>query len=296
MTSPHISVMVQEVLYWLYPEEGNIYVDCTVGGGGHSKAILEKLKGKVKILGIDRDEEALKIARAELKRHARQIILRKGNFRDLSVILAEEGIEKVDGVLYDLGLSTIQLDNPGRGFSFRYDAPLDMRVDRGQFLTAAHLVKQLSAEELGDIFFRLGQERWAKRVAEFVVRERRVHPIETTSDLVKVIEKAIPARVRTRRKIHFATKIFQALRIQVNRELENIRESLICCFNLVRRKGRICVISYHSLEDKIVKEEFRKRNGDGINILTKKVIKPSQEEIRKNPRARSAKLRSAEIR
>ncbi|MCK4495391.1 MAG: 16S rRNA (cytosine(1402)-N(4))-methyltransferase, partial [Candidatus Aminicenantes bacterium] len=151
-------------------------------------------------------------------------------------------------------------------------------------------------EELGDIFFRLGQERWAKRVAQFVVQERRVHPIETTSDLVKVIRKAIPARVRTKRKIHFATKIFQALRIQVNQELENIRESLSDSFNLVRRKGRICVIGYHSLEDRIVKEEFKKRNGSGIRILTKKVVKPSQNEIRKNPRARSAKLRSAEIR
>jgi len=296
MTSSHIPVMVQEVLSWLHPEEGNIYVDCTVGGGGHSKVILEKLKGKVKILGIDRDEEALKIARAELKGYAGQIILRKGNFRDLSVILAEEGIEKVDGVLYDLGLSTIQLDNPGRGFSFRYDGPLDMRMDRGEFLTAAHLVKQLSAGELGDIFFRLGQERWAKRVAEFLVRERRIHPIETTSDLVRVIEKAIPAGVRTKGKIHFATRIFQALRIQVNQELENIRESLSASFNLVRRKGRICVISYHSLEDRIVKEEFKKRSGSEIRILTKKVVKPSQEEIRKNPRARSAKLRSAEIR
>ena len=295
MRSSHIPVMVQEVLYWLHPEEGNVYVDCTVGGGGHSKAILEKLKGKVKILGIDRDEDALKIARAELKGYPTQIILRKRNFRDLSLILEEEGIEKADGVLYDLGLSAIQLDDPRRGFSFRFDGPLDMRMDRSQSLTAAHLLRQLPGDELGDILFRLGQERWAKRIAEFLVQERRVHPIETTSDLVRVIRKAIPARVRTKRKIHFATKIFQALRIQVNQELENIRESLICCFNLVRRQGRICFISYHSLEDRIVKEEFKKRSGSGITILTKKVIKPSQEEIRKNPRARSARLRTAEI-
>jgi len=295
MTSSHIPVMVQEVLCWLHPEENSVYVDCTVGGGGHSKAILEKLKGKINILGIDRDEEALKIARAELGRYGEQVMLRQRNFRDLSVVLAEEGIGKVDGAFYDLGLSTIQLDDPRRGFSFRYDGPLDMRMDRSQSLTAAHLLRQLPGEELGDIFFRLGQERWAKRVAQFVVQERRVHPIETTSDLVEVIRKAIPARVRTKRKIHFATKIFQALRIQVNQELENIRESLICCFDLVRRQGRICFISYHSLEDRIVKEEFKKRDGTTVRILTKKVIKPSQEEIRKNPRARSARLRTAEV-
>ncbi len=295
MTSPHIPVMVQEVLYWLHPEEGSVYVDCTIGGGGHSKAILEKLKGKVNILGIDRDEETLKIARTELGRYDEQVMLRHRNFRDLSVVLAEEGIEKVDGVFYDLGLSTIQLDDPRRGFSFRYDSLLDMRMDRSQSLTAAHLVRQLPGEELEDIFFRLGQERWAKRVAQFVVQERRANPIETTSDLVEVIRKAIPAKVRTKRKIHFATKIFQALRIQVNQELEGIRESLVRCFDVVRKQGRICLISYHSLEDRIVKEEFKKKDGLTVRILTKKVIKPSQEEIRRNPRARSARLRTAEV-
>ncbi len=295
MTSPHVPVMVQEVLHWLRPQEGKTYVDCTVGGGGHSKAILDKLRGKTRILGIDRDGVALEITRAELEIYRDQIILRKGNFRNLASILQEEGISKADGILYDLGLSTIQLDDPGRGFSFRYDAPLDMRMDRTEALTAAHLLRQLSTQEIGDIFFRLGQERWAKRIAEFVTKERRSHPITTTLDLVKITEKAIPARVRTKRRIHFATKVFQALRIAINQELDNLRESLPCSLDLVRKKGRVCVISYHSLEDRIVKNEFREAAEGRVKILTKKVIKPSQEEIRRNPRARSAKMRCVEL-
>ncbi|RLE07470.1 16S rRNA (cytosine(1402)-N(4))-methyltransferase [Candidatus Aerophobetes bacterium] len=291
---PHCPVMTEEVLYWLNPKPGGLYVDCTLGAGGHSRSILEKTNGQAKILGIDWDEEALRIAKEKLNDYKHQIVLIRENFKNLPQILKEEKIEKVDGILYDLGVSSMQLDAPKRGFSFRYTAPLDMRMDTGQKLTAAHLVNQLSKKELENIFLNLGEERWARRVAEFIIQERKNHPLETTRDLVETIRKAIPAKVRQKRKIHFATKIFQALRIKVNAELENLKSGLEASFNLLQRGGRICVISYHSLEDRIVKEEFKRRKGKEICILTKKVIKPSFQEIKTNPRARSAKLRAAE--
>jgi 16S rRNA (cytosine1402-N4)-methyltransferase len=291
---PHRPVMAKEVLYWLNPKVGGVYVDCTLGAGGHTQALLEKTNGQVKIVGIDWDEEALKIAREQLGDYKEQIILIKENFKNLLQILKKEKIEKVDGILYDLGVSSMQLDTPERGFSFRYLAPLDMRMDTGQKLTASHLVNQLPEKELEDIFFRLGEERWARRVAKFIIQERKNHPLRTTRELVEITRKAIPAEVRRKRRIHFATKIFQALRIRVNAELENLKSSLEVSFDLLWRGGRICIISYHSLEDRIVKEEFKKREKKKINILTKKVIKPSFQEIKTNPRARSAKMRVGE--
>jgi len=291
---PHRPVMAKEVLYWLNPKPGGLYVDCTLGAGGHTQAILEKTNGQVKIVGIDRDEEALSIAREQLCDYREQLILIKDNFKKLPQILKERKIERVDGILYDLGVSSMQMDTPERGFSFRYLAPLDMRMDTGQKLTASHLVNQLPERELEDIFFKLGEERWARRVAKFIVQERRNHPLGTTGDLVEIIRRAIPSEVRRKRRIHFATKVFQALRIKVNAELENLRSGLEVSFDLLRKGGRICVISYHSLEDRIIKEEFKKREGEKINILTKKIIKPSFQEITANPRARSAKMRVAE--
>jgi len=291
---PHRPVMAKEVLYWLNPKPGGLYVDCTLGAGGHTQAILEKTNGQVKIVGIDRDEEALSIAREQLCDYREQLILIKDNFKKLPQILKERKIERVDGILYDLGVSSMQMDTPERGFSFRYLAPLDMRMDTGQKLTASHLVNQLPERQLEDIFFKLGEERWARRVAKFIVQERRNHPLGTTGDLVEIIRRAIPSEVRRKRRIHFATKVFQALRIKVNAELENLRSGLEVSFDLLRKGGRICVISYHSLEDRIIKEEFKKREGEKINILTKKIIKPSFQEITANPRARSAKMRVAE--
>lgn len=269
-------------------------MDCTVGAGGHSRAILDEMRGNARIIGIDRDEEALKIASQELREYKEQATLIKANFKDLPQILKEENIGLLDGIIYDLGLSSMQLDSPERGFSFRWTAPLDMRMNSSQALTAAHLVGELSQKELEDIFFELGEERWARRIAKFIVEERRENPIRTTLNLLEVMRRAIPAKFRRGRRTHFATRVFQALRIKVNEELENLRVSLSYSFDLLQKKGRVCVISYHSLEDRIVKEKFNEAKEKKLHILTKKVIKPSKKEVRINARARSAKLRVAE--
>lgn len=286
--------MLREVLCWLNIREGGVYLDCTIGAGGHSKAILEKMQGKVRIIGIDQDEEALKIASQELKEYEEQVTLIKANFEDLPQILKEQNVGLLDGIIYDLGLSSMQLDSQTRGFSFRWTAPLDMRMDSSRALTAAHLVSELSQKELEDIFFELGEERWARRVAKFIIEERRENPIRTTSNLLEVMRRAIPAKFRRGRRTHFATRVFQALRIKVNEELENLRVSLSYSFDLLQKNGRVCVISYHSLEDRIVKEKFNEAKEKKLHILTKKVIKPSKKEVRINIRARSAKLRVAE--
>lgn len=286
--------MLREVLCWLNIREGGVYLDCTIGAGGHSRAILDEMRGKVRIIGIDRDEEALKIASQELKGYEEQVTLIKANFEDLPQILKEQNVGLLDGIIYDLGLSSMQLDSQTRGFSFRWTAPLDMRMNSSQALTAAHLVSELSQKELEDIFFELGEERWARRVAKFIVEERRQNPIRTTSNLLEVMRRAIPAKFRRGRRTHFATRVFQALRIKVNEELENLRVSLSYSFDLLQKNGRVCVISYHSLEDRIVKEKFNEAKEKKLHILTKKVIKPSKKEVRTNARARSAKLRVAE--
>jgi len=286
--------MLKEVIWWLNIREGGVYLDCTVGAGGHSRAILDEMRGKVRIIGIDRDEEALKIASQELKEYRKQTTLIKANFKELPQILKEENVGLVNGIIYDLGLSSMQLDSQTRGFSFRWTAPLDMRMDSSQALTAAHLVGELSQKELEDIFFELGEERWARRIAKFIVEERRQNPIKTTSNLLEVMRRAVPAKFRRGRRTHFATRVFQALRIKVNEELENLRVSLSYSFDLLQKEGRVCVISYHSLEDRIVKQKFNEAKEEKLNILTKKVIRPSKKEVRINPRARSARLRVAE--
>ena len=286
--------MLKEVIWWLNIREGGVYLDCTVGAGGHSRAILDEMRGKVRIIGIDRDEEALKIASQELKEYRKQTTLIKANFKELPQILKEENVGLVNGIIYDLGLSSMQLDSQTRGFSFRWTAPLDMRMDSSQALTAAHLVGELSQKELEDIFFELGEERWARRIAEFIVKERRQNPIKTTSNLLEAMRRAVPAKFRRGRRTHFATRVFQALRIKVNEELENLRVSLSYSFDLLQKEGRVCVISYHSLEDRIVKQKFNEAKEEKLNILTKKVIRPSKKEVRINARARSAKLRVAE--
>ena len=286
--------MLKEVIWWLNIREGGVYLDCTVGAGGHSRAILDEMRGKVRIIGIDRDEEALKIASQELKEYRKQTTLIKANFKELPQILKEENVGLVNGIIYDLGLSSMQLDSQTRGFSFRWTAPLDMRMDSSQALTAAHLVGELSQKELEDIFFELGEERWARRIAEFIVEERRQNPIKTTSNLSEVMRRAVPAKFRRGRRTHFATRVFQALRIKVNEELENLKVSLSYSFDLLQKEGRVCVISYHSLEDRIVKQKFNEAKEEKLNILTKKVIRPSKKEVKINPRARSARLRVAE--
>ncbi len=286
--------MLKEVIWWLNIRERGVYLDCTVGAGGHSRAILDEMRGKVRIIGIDRDEEALNIASQELKEYRKQTTLIKANFKELPQVLKEENVGLVNGIIYDLGLSSMQLDSQTRGFSFRWTAPLDMRMDSSQALTAAHLVGELSQKELENILFELGEERWARRIAEFIVEERRQNPIKTTSNLLEVMRRAVPAKFRRGRRTHFATRVFQALRIKVNEELENLKVSLSYSFDLLQKEGRVCVISYHSLEDRIVKQKFNEAKEEKLNILTKKVIRPSKKEVRTNPRARSARLRVAE--
>ncbi len=290
----HIPVMVEEVLHWLNPQEGKIYVDCTVGCGGHTLAVLQKMSGKVRIIGIDWDEDALKIARERLQEYKEKVTLIRANFVDIQNILEEQKIKKVDGFLFDLGLCSLQVNNPERGFSFRYEGPLDMRMDKREKITAADVVNKLSKNELTEVLLKLGEERWAKRMAEFIVEERKKKPICSTKELVDVLKKAVPAKFRRGGRIHFATRAFQALRIAVNRELENLEIALNKAVDLLEKGGRICVISYHSLEDRIVKNKFKKMEGKRLHMLTSKVVGPSREEVRRNPKSRSARLRVAE--
>ena len=305
----HIPVMLREVLSFLQPQRGQTFVDCTIGGGGHAREIVKQLLPNGKLIGIDRDEEALKAASDYLNEFSENVILEKGNFADLGTIVQDMGISAVDGILLDLGVSSRQLESAERGFSFRYDAPLDMRMNRTEAVTARELVNSLSERRLAELIWRLGEERWAKRIAKLIVEGRARRPIETTSQLAAIVRSAIPAAARTRR-IDAATRTFQAFRIAVNRELESLQAGLDAAVELLGQGGRACVLSYHSLEDRIVKESFVRYAGKcvcprsmpvcvcgaekRIKILTKRPIVASEEEVRANPRARSAKLRAAE--
>ncbi|MHB0913014.1 MAG: 16S rRNA (cytosine(1402)-N(4))-methyltransferase RsmH [Armatimonadota bacterium] len=304
MPDYHKPVMLAEVLEYLRPASGNTVIDCTVGGGGHSIEIVKRiLPGK--LIGIDRDDEALAAAADRLKDFKQHVILEKGNFGDLEAIARKHDIQAVDGVLFDLGVSSRQLEAAERGFSFRYDAPLDMRMDTSQRLTAEELVNTVSEKHLMEIIRDYGEERWAKRIARFIVERR---PVRTTGELVEAITAAVPAGAR--KGIHPATRTFQAIRIAVNRELESLQAGLDAAIGLLAEGGRVCILSYHSLEDRIVKDTFARFAGrctcppglpvcacgaeKELKILTKKPVTPTKEEIGDNPRARSAKLRAAE--
>ena len=292
--SLHVPVMVEEVVNYLCPHEGGVYVDCTLGTGGHSLALLKKTGGNIKLIGIDWDEEALTLSGERLRDYRDNVRLERANFAHLAAVLEGEGIRKVNGLLYDLGVSSLQLDNGSRGFSFLKEAPLDMRMDRRSTVTAAHIVNTLSQGELGDILWRLGEERWAKRMAIFIVEERKKSFISTTKELVEILKRAVPAKCRRGKRTHFATRSFQALRIAVNQELQNLEKSLSEAIGVLSPGGRMCVISYHSLEDTIVKRTYKQVEGKELAILTRKVVRPSFQEMRANPRSRSAKLRVAE--
>lgn len=298
----HIPVLVEEVMTLLQCEPGRTYVDATLGGGGHALEILRQTSPSGIVIGLDWDEEAVSEAKKALTPFAERVKIFRENFIYLPELLREMKIEQVDGILLDLGLSSLQLEKEGRGFSFREEGPLDMRMDQRLDQTASYLANRLSADELKDILHKYGEERWAKRIARAIVRERERNSIETTQRLRAIAHHAIPRRYHPR-KIDPATKTFQALRIKVNDELENLRKVLDTGWRLLRKGGRMCVISFHSLEDRMVKETFRKleRGGDEgsspgsvLRIITKKPVTPSQEEQRKNPRSRSAKLRCAE--
>ncbi len=293
----HLPVLVEEVLSYFNFRPGGIYVDATVGAGGHARRILEKSSPTGKLIGLDWDASAIARAKQTLGSFGERFQLVKKNFRDLKEVLNSLSIPAVDGILMDLGVSSEQLDNPERGFSFRWDAPLDMRMDQESPLTAQEMIRRLSVEDMDRILRELGEERWASRIAKAIARQRQRRPLRTTGELVAIIRKAIPP-YRTR--LHPATRTFQALRIAVNEELANLEAFLKDCPGLLKPGGRIGIISFHSLEDRIVKTCFREwgKRKEGENplfrILTPKPVVPSMEEIRSNPRARSARLRVAE--
>jgi 16S rRNA (cytosine1402-N4)-methyltransferase len=287
----HIPVLVEEVMTFLRCEAGRTYVDATLGGGGHASEILKRTAPDGVLIGMEWDEDALFEATRTLKPFGDRVRIFRENFIQLPDLMKDES---VDGILLDLGLSSIQLEKEGRGFSFRGDSPLDMRMDQRLDQTAADLVNRLSLEELEYIISHYGEERWAKRIARAIIQEREREPIRTTEALRRVVYRAIPKRFHSRR-IDPATRTFQALRIKVNEELENLKKILDAGWKILKRGGRICIISFHSLEDRMVKETFRRLEKESeMRILTKKPVTPSEEEQKRNPRSRSAKLRCAE--
>ncbi len=286
----HEPVLPSVVVQVLRPGPGKTIVDGTVGLGGHAEILLQS---GAQVVGIDRDPEALDIARRRLSGWGSQVALVQGDFRALPVLLAEAGIASPDGVLFDLGVSSLQLDSPQRGFSFRAEGPLDMRMGPGATTTAAELVNNLSEKELADILWELGEERFARRIARRVVKERRGEPIRTTTEFASLVARCYPRR---RQRIHPATRTFQALRMAVNEERQALERGLEAAVAVLSPGGRLCVISFHSLEDRLVKHSFRRWEKEGrLQVLTTKPVRPLPEEVAENPRARSAKLRAAEV-
>ncbi len=304
----HKPVLLKETVEGLNIKENGIYVDGTIGGAGHSIEIVNRLTTG-KLIGIDQDTNALNKANEVLKDHLDKVVLVHDNYVNIESILLNLGIEKVDGVLLDLGVSSHQLDERERGFSYHKDARLDMRMDNTQKFSAWDVVNTYSERELERIIWEYGEERWAKRIAQFIVNERRKKSIDTTLQLVDIIKNAIPKKVRMEGQ-HPAKKTFQAIRIEVNKELEVLKLAIPSINKVLNKGGRLCIITFHSLEDRIVKETFKELNKDCIcppefpicvcdkkrelKIITKKPIIPAEKEIAENPRARSAKLRIGE--
>lgn len=296
MVRYHTPVMLEELLNYLDLSCGDAIVDATIGTGGHSVAILERILPGGRLIGIDRDAESLNIARERLLEFGGSCRFMHDNFKDIDRILTSLNIRQVDAVLFDLGISSFQLENPQRGFSFQYEGPLDMRLDRTSFICAYDLVNNLNEEEISTLLWNFGQERWHNRIAHLLVEERKRHPIATTCQLADIVVKAIPYRYRCRYyRIHPATRTFQAVRIAVNRELEVLENAVNKAVDSLKEKGRICVVSFHSLEDRTIKQTFRKLAAEGkINIITPKPLVPGRAETRDNPSSRSAKLRVAQ--
>jgi 16S rRNA (cytosine1402-N4)-methyltransferase len=310
----HTPVLPAEVLTALQPQPGGRYIDGTVGGGGHAATLLHRIQPDGRLLGIDADPAAIQAARANFASRSDTIsseayTLCQGHFDEIGDLARTYGFEGVDGILFDLGVSSYQLDTPERGFAFSAGGPLDMRLDPTQGATAADLLQRLSEQELADIIYRYGEERYSRRIARRIVERRRQQPLTTTGELAELVRQAVPGRSSTpqhrrRSQIHPATRTFQALRIAVNRELERLAAALPQAVALLRPGGRIAVISFHSLEDRIVKQFFRAESGYGgsealpipvrLQIVTKKPIEPGEAELQVNPRSRSAKLRVAE--
>ncbi|MGX0846996.1 16S rRNA (cytosine(1402)-N(4))-methyltransferase RsmH [Staphylococcus auricularis] len=306
----HISVMLKETIDELNIKEDGVYVDCTLGGAGHALYLLEQLSDDGHLIAIDQDEEALKNAKKVLKDHLHKVTLIHNNFRNITQILEDLNIEKVDGIYYDLGVSSPQLDVPERGFSYHHDAALDMRMDQTQSLSAYDVVNDWEFNDLMRIFQRYGEEKFAKQIARRIEQHRETKPINTTLELVDIIKEGIPAKAR-RKGGHPAKRVFQAIRITVNDELAAFEDSLEQAIELVKVNGRISVITFHSLEDRLCKQMFQEyeKGPDvprGLPVLpeaytpklkrvNRKPITASEEDLSENNRARSAKLRVAEI-
>ena len=305
----HEPVMLPEVLEWIRPMAGGVYCDGTLGGGGHSGAILQAAGPDAVLYGIDRDETAIAAATERLQQYPGFHAIH-GNFHDARRLLEEAGAPKLDGVLLDLGVSSPQLDTPERGFSYHEDAPLDMRMDRSQGRTAAELLNTAEEAELAGIIRDFGEEKWAARIAKMICEHRAAKPMETTFDLVSAVDAAIPKAVRRKEDGHPARRTFQAIRIAVNDELTPLDQAVCELVDCLKPGGRICIITFHSLEDRLVKRCFQRLQNPCIcppkapvctcgrkpvvRILAGGAIKPSGEETGRNPRARSAKLRVAE--
>ncbi|MBU5614152.1 16S rRNA (cytosine(1402)-N(4))-methyltransferase RsmH [Geomonas azotofigens] len=305
----HISVLPNEVLELLAPKAGGVYVDGTLGGAGHAGLVLTASAPDGVLIGFDRDAEAIAVARERLAPFGDRVRLFQRNFSSIASTLAETGVDAIDGFVLDLGVSSHQLDKEERGFSFQADAPLDMRMDRSSGASAADLVNTLPEGELFRIIAEYGEERWAKRIASFIVKAREEAPIETTMQLVDIIKGAIP-KAKWEERLHPATRTFQGLRIAVNEELKSLEDGLADLLKLLKPGGRGAVISFHSLEDRIVKEAFRDAAAGctcprelpicvcnrvpRYKVLTKKAVKAGDEELTANPRSRSARLRGIE--
>lgn len=292
----HIPVLVEKILEYFIIEKEGWYVDCTVGAGGHSFKILEKVPcGRV--IAIDRDKEALNISMENLAKFSDRVLFINGNFRKLKEILEKIEIKEVNACLFDLGVSSVQLSSTKRGFSFKFPAPLDMRMDENEKIKASDLVNNLSRIELEKILIEYGEERYSNRIVKGIIRTRQKKEIKTTTELVDIILSSIPKFARYNTRIHPATRTFQALRIAVNDELNCLREGIGNAIDVLKKGGRIFVISFHSLEDRIVKEKFKSyEREEKLKILTlaKKPLIPDSYEINLNIRARSAKLRIGE--
>jgi 16S rRNA (cytosine1402-N4)-methyltransferase len=302
----HTPVLLQETIAYLLTSRNGIYVDGTLGGGGHAAALLDGLDDTGRLIGIDRDEDALTAARKRLAMYGNRTTIVKENFKDVGIVLSQYGVKKINGLLLDLGISSYQVDSAARGFSFRQDERLDMRMDGGQALDAERVVNDYDEQSLGGIFRNFGEERNSRRIAGAIVRQRARQRIESTGQLAGLIERAVGGRFLNKT----LARVFQAIRIEVNNELENLRHALRDSIEVLESGGRIVVISYHSLEDRIVKETFRAasvnslRSGHSaipdlpvtpaLKVLTRKPVVPTAEEIHRNPRARSARLRAAE--
>ena len=308
MEFKHVSVLLNETIDSLNIKEDGIYVDCTLGGAGHSSEILKRLSDKGRLIGIDQDEDALSAAKEKLKDY-NNVTFVHDNFYNIENILENLDIDKVDGIMADLGVSSYQLDEKDRGFSYMNDAPLDMRMDRRIDFSAYNVVNEYSFEELYKVIREYGEENFAKRIAQFIVEERNIKPIETTGELTEIIKRAIPAKFR-REGPHPSKRTFQAIRIEVNGELRILNKAIEDGVNKLKSGGRMSIITFHSLEDRIVKNKFRELENPCncpkdfpicacgkesiVKVISRKPIEPSKEEVEENPRSRSAKLRVAQ--